>query len=200
MPLINLIQEQRLATKRVRRKARVLFFTFVATSVAATGSFGTLLFFSESLQAEQVRLQTQFSKLEPLVEETRQKEELYSELSPRLKTLEDATATTARWGRILTHLTSHTPENLWLTSLKAQVSDPTKPVSLGFSGMAQRQEHVAEFILRLQNCSDLDNVGLRYTQEKVVTNGKGIEFDVSSDIVGSETERPKKADQEEQES
>ena len=57
----------------------------------------------------------------------------------------------------------------------------------------EAEELIGELIMRLQNSPKLDNVSLRFTQEKVIQQGSGIEFDVTADIADSveQQEKPK---------
>lgn len=189
MPLINLIQEEKLAQKRVERQTRVYFFGFVGSAIASAGAFGFLLFLTESLRGEEGRLKEQAQKAAPLLKAIAENQSAYSEYAPRLKTLLDAQAMTNRWDRILTHLTVNTPVDTWLTGMRCVQSDPTKPVEIDFVGLSVAQERVGEYMLRLQNCSDLESVTLKFTQEKVTQDGHGIEFDIGSQVAGTAKEK-----------
>lgn len=191
MPYINLIEEQRLATAANERKARSFFLTFVGALVASVACYGYLSM--ETLiagrQANAVRDQNK--KNEPLVQQIALNGKKLAELTPRLKTLEDAKIITDRWNRILNHLVVQTPAEAWLTGLRCSVTDPTKPIQVSFMGVSTSQSPIGEFILRLQNQKDLDNVNLRFTSEKLITNTKAIEFQVDSDIVGTAEQKVK---------
>lgn len=189
MPLINLIQEEKLAERRLERQVRVYFFGFVGTGIAGVGAFGFLLYLSDTLQGEEGRLKAQAQKVAPQLKAIEESEKRYSELSPRVKTLVDAQAMTSRWDRILTHLSVNTPQDTWLTGLRTSQSDPEKPIEIAFVGISSLQERVGEYMLRLQNCPDLASVNLRFTQEKLTTNGRGIEFDIGSHVAGTAKEK-----------
>ncbi len=199
MPLINLIQEQRLAQKRNEAQARSFFLVFVGSAVAAVGGFGFFWLQAEGLTREKTVLENQLQKNAPLVKQIEEYQKEYGELNPRLKTLEDAQLVSGRWGRIMTHLAQQTPKPTWLTAMRVQASDPSKPIGLSLMGVAPQQEPISEFILRLQNCNDLENVSLRYTQEKVMDKVKAVEFEVSADIVGTAEAAPKKEGEEDDE-
>lgn len=185
MPLINLIQEQRLATKRSERQARSYFFAFVGVAAMSSVGYLGLLLETESMQSQESKLNAQLQRLRPLTTQIEANEKQYGELSPRIKTLEDAQLYTARWDRVLKHLSHQTPDHTWLSAVRCMATDPQKPVSMSVFGMSLAQEPIGEFILRLQNSTDLDNVQLKYTQEKIVNMAKGIEFEVDMDIAGS---------------
>lgn len=193
MPLINLIEEQRQEAKRLDSKVRLAFLTFVGTAGLSAVGFGFMLFRAESIAGDVARLKADAQKLKPLTTEIKANQKVLDELTPRLKTLEDARATSARWDRILAHLARNTPSPLWLTDMRATFNDPTKPVQTSFVGLSEHLEPVGEFIMRLQACSDLENVNLKYAQEKVAAQGKGIEFAIDASVTGTAEEKPKKS-------
>lgn len=193
MPLINLIEEQRQEAKRLDSKVRLAFLTFVGTAGLSAVGFGFMLFRAESIAGDVARLKADAQKLKPLTTEIKANQKVLDELTPRLKTLEDAQATSARWDRILAHLARNTPSPLWLTDMRATFNDPTKPVQTSFVGLSEHLEPVGEFIMRLQACSDLENVNLKYAQEKVAAQGKGIEFAIDASVTGTAEEKPKKS-------
>ncbi len=191
MPLVNLIQEQRLSSRRKEAQARIAFLGFVGSSVAAVGAYGFLLYLGSATAGTEARLRADRQRLEPTVQHIEDEQKEIQALSPRLKTLEDAQQTSSRWAQILQHLTVQTPKDVWLTSLRSTVTDPTKPVTLSLQGIGMSQAPIAEFMLRVQNEKDLQNVNLRYTQEKMVLNNHTVEFAVDADVNGTAEEKPK---------
>jgi len=185
MPFINLIQEQRLAIRRAERKARSFFYAFAAIGVVSGGSYLTLLAETQIQRSKQTHYKEQIATITPLLAEIKANEDSYSELSPRVKTLGDAAGYTARWDRILAHLATQTPPHTWLTAIRGVAADPTKPVTVMFVGVADGQPPIGEFMMRLQNAPDLESVNLKYTQEKLVNQQKGTEFEVDADLAGS---------------
>lgn len=191
MPYINLIQEQRLARKRNESKTRTFTFVFLGAAVASVLGFGFFYLQSALYHAEKSRLEAQLARNAPLIAQIGEYQAQYAELAPRLKTLEDAQLVSARWGRIMTHIAHQTPKPAWLTAVRVQANDPAKPISLSFIGVAPAQEPISEFILRMQNSKDLENVNLKFTQEKMVNALKAVEFEVTADIVGTAEAKPK---------
>lgn len=191
MPFINLIQEHVLAAKKERKRARAALFCFCLATAMAGGANAYCIWQSESLDSDIAKLKADTDKnKEKLAQIDENRRELL-DLAPRLKTLSDAQLMTQRWGTILQHLSKQTPPGAWLTGMRTQGTDPTRPLTTSFQGLSNRQELVGEFILRLQACPDLENVNLKFTAEKIVSNGKGIEFDVSADIAGTAEAKPK---------
>lgn len=191
MPLINLIQEQRALARKSDAKARMLFFGFIGVASISVMSFGYFMFQTDSLMKEEATLQAQTQKMQPIITQIESDERVFSTLQPRLRTLEDAIGSTDKWTNIMNHLLVQTPENTWLTGIRTTGSDPTKPITVSFIGLSGKQQLIGEFIMRLQNCKTLENVGLKYTQEKVVDRGSGIEFEVGADVIGTTEEKVK---------
>jgi Tfp pilus assembly protein PilN len=191
MPLINLIQEQRLSRKRNEARARSFFLVFVGSAVASVGGFGFFWLQTEAAAREKTQLEAQIQKNAPLVKQIDEYQKQYGELSPRLKTLEDAQLVSGRWGRILTHIATQTPTPTWLTAMRVMASDSSKPINLSLIGVAPNQEPISEFILRMQNSKDLENVNLKFSQEKMLNLVKAVEFEVTADIVGTAEAKPK---------
>ena len=188
MPLINLIQEQRLALMREQRRARSLFLLFTGTLVASVGTYGALAFQSDRLEQEAAKLNTEIQRMAPLLAQIEKQDNERKALLPRLKSLEDAQATSERWSRILYHVSTQTPPDVWLTGFRSVSNDPSAPVMVTFQGMAMAQEPVGEFILRLQNAEDLERVNLKFTQEKLVNATRTKEFQLEAAVVGTASE------------
>lgn len=197
MPFINLIQEHVLAARRERKRARIALLCFTLATGLAVGANGFCMWQSDSLDGEVTRIKADVDKNKAMLAKIADNHRELNDLSPRLKTLNDAQAMTQRWGTILEHLSKQTPPGAWLTSLLTQGSDPTKALTTSFKGISTRQELVGEFMLRLQTCPELENVTLKFTGEKILSSSKGIEFDVSADIAGTAAEKPKDEQKEE---
>lgn len=191
MPLINLIQEQRLQVKRTERQARAGFLSFATVIVLGAGSYGLLAFQADRLRQEESKLRAQLQKIAPLRKEIEASELAFHELEPREQILVKAREVSDKWTRILAHLAVNTPQTTWMTAIRSTAADPEKPIAISFIGIGGHQEGVSEFILRLQNQTDLENVNLKYTQEKPMTDTVGIEFEVNADLAGSAEKKPK---------
>jgi Tfp pilus assembly protein PilN len=185
MPLINLIQEQRLAIKRDERKSRSYFFAFAGIGVLSAMGFFAQMIETDALDGKEKTLQAEIQRVRPLLNQIQANERAYNDMSPKVSTLEDAQASTARWDRVLDHLAKQTPAKVWLTAIRCTAPDPEKPVAVTFTGLAPSQDPIGEYILRLQNSSDLEEVNLKYTQEKIVQQEQGIEFEIDANIADS---------------
>ena len=185
MPFINLIQEQRLAIRRDETRARAFLYAFGGVAGLSVLAISGLFIQSEALKADENRLKVELQKIKPMNEQIAKINTTYNDLHPRVTTLQDAQTITHRWDNILTHLTTQTPNKIWLTAVRCTASDPEKPVTISLTGIADAQEPVGEFILRLQNLEDLENIQLRFTQEKIAASFKGTEFQLDTDIKDS---------------
>lgn len=192
MPLINLIQEQRLAVKAAERQSRVILMAAVAVGGVGFLASGYFMFESVRLNGRAQALEAMKAKLEPTIKQVDLTKAEIAKLTPRLETLEQAQKNTEKWTRVLAHLTRNTPGGTWLTAVKTAQQDKTKPMMITVNGLSNSQEAVGMFILRLEASEDLENVTLRYTQERIIDAGKQFEFEVSGELVGSkDAEKPK---------
>ena len=185
MPLINLIQEQRLAVKRDETRARSYFFGFIGIGILSVGGYLSLLLETEHLQGQEMKMNADIQRVKPLLAQKDANDKQYQDLSPRVKTLGDAQLITARWDRLLNHLSKQTPEHTWMTGLRCTATDPEKPIAISFIGIGTSQEPIGELILRLQNSQDLEEVQLKYTQEKMINMDRAVEFEIDADIAGT---------------
>jgi Tfp pilus assembly protein PilN len=197
MPHINLIQEQRLAVLANERKARSYFAVFAGVLAVSGLTYGFFGMETIIVARQAAAIEAQNKRNAPLAKQIEENGKQLAELTPRLATLEDAAAITDRWDHILTHLAVQTPQSSWLTGVRCQGSDPAKPIQVTFLGIATGQTPIGEFILRLQNLKDLENVSLRFTNEKLISTTTGIEFQIDSDLFGTAEKKVKSVTEEE---
>lgn len=182
MPLVNLIEEQRIQVKQAESRAR---FLLVAGGVIGCLGFIAGAFFglqsivmnsmsNELIQKEQA--------LKPLTDELDENTKLIAELTPRLDTLTQAQTRTLQWQVILDYLTKNTPQGLYLTGIRCQKQTVDQPVLVTIVGNAQSQEAVSALLLRLELQPDLENPNLRFTQEKRTEWGDAVEFEVVASL------------------
>jgi Tfp pilus assembly protein PilN len=196
MPNINLIQEQRLAIKRLEQKTRLFFLCFAATTAISVLSWGTLLVMTERASSDEAALKQKVDRVQPIIEETDAVKAEYAKTAPRFTTLTDARKMTDKWNIVLDHLTSQTPGQTWLTAVRASQPDAKSPILINFAGMTIRQELVGEFMLRMQQCQDLEAVNLKFSQEKQVTNGSQLEFQIEASLKDTAEVKPVTAEEE----
>ncbi len=185
MPLINLIESRIIAERKAAQALRVSKMVFAGTGAIVAATYALILIQANNIGGQENELREEIKKQKPMVDKIAEMQSQKSDLEPRLKTLTDARDLTGRWGRIMKHLATNTPANVWLTSLRAQAGDPEKPIGLSIIGLAKTQAEMAEFTLRTQNAKDLEAVSMKYSQEKVLEATTAVEFEVGGEIVGT---------------
>jgi Tfp pilus assembly protein PilN len=197
MPLINLIQEHRIADQRGETKARVFFMGFVLSAVVGLGAVGFLMFLTEQANGDKAGYEANMQKLKPLLNQISETKSEYAIVAPRVDTLQAARGLTDKWSHVLDHLTVQTPEKVWLTSIRSMAADPKLPITVTFTGVSAAQELIGEFQLRLQGCPDLDSVNFKFSQEKPVADGHMLEFAIDSTLKDTQEEKNKNEGKEE---
>ncbi|MCA1948470.1 MAG: PilN domain-containing protein [Armatimonadetes bacterium] len=192
MPMINLIHEQRQAQRAAAAKARLLVFGLGFLTGGSFLAFLFLMFLTASKEAECSQMQARLQKMRPVVERIEADEKRLAEMGPKVATLENAQAATAKWQRVMEHLTQNTPPGIWLTNVRSTTTDPKNPVQVSFTGLSGNQDSVGGYILRLQNCPELGDVNLKFTQEKATQYGPTVEFEISGVVLGTQEEEEKK--------
>jgi Tfp pilus assembly protein PilN len=187
MPFINLIQEQRLAIKRDERTARTYFAGFAGAAAAAILSYGFLMFRTERAGATEAKMRVQLQAAAPMERQIAADDLEEKQLQPRLDMLTSAETMSDKWSHILKHIATQTPPTAWLTDLKATNSDASKPIVASFDGVATAQAPISEYLFRLENLPDLDNVTLKFTQQKMEGSVKQTQFSIEADIAGTAT-------------
>jgi Tfp pilus assembly protein PilN len=189
MPVINLIQEQRQALHKSEQRARIGLMTLTLTGLAGALGYGILYFQKEALTSEISRLNLDLQKTAPVVAQIEANEKQEDLLTPELTTLTDAQKRSDCWVHILQHLATQTPKDAWLTAMQSNALEGDKPITVVLQGTAKSQQPIGEFILRVENEPDLENVALHFTQEKRSFKGKAIDFEIGADIAGSEDQK-----------
>ena len=199
MPIINLIESQILSQKRDESHLRISKFTLIGTASVIGLSYFVLVAQGVGLNAHQSEIETKIKKLKPVQEQIDGFKKEESNLDPRLKTLVSARVLTNRWANLMEHLATNTPDNVWLTSFRANAPDPEKPIHITFNGVGRTQIDVSEMMMRTQNARDLESVNLVGTQEKMFEKVTGIEFEMGGDIVDTAEKKKKPAGSEKEE-
>lgn len=191
MPHINLIHEQRASMRRREAQARSGLMIFVGSVGLTAVASGVLLVQSQVLHAEEERFQAELRRLEPIAKQINENNDEDAQLVPRVKTLSDARQDSNRWQRILEHLTTNTPKDTWMLSVRSQAEDPAQPVKVIFNGMSTAQAPIGELLLRTQNCGDLKGVALSFTEERQNNSRKAIQFEFAATVASNEDDKPK---------
>lgn len=185
MPFVNLIQEQKLAELRAEKRMRAFFGAFAGVTVVSGAVFMFLLIDTTLAASEAGRLKHEIARLKPLQDQIDSDTAEYEKLNPRVTQLQKSTEISNRWERILTHLSKQTPDHTWLKTVRCSAFDASKPISIQITGYGMDQSPIGEFMMRLQNCPDLEDVNLKYTNATTVGTSTAIEFQVESNLAGS---------------
>lgn len=188
MPMINLIQEQRLVARAQQKQIQI--------AILGTGGLGALLLLatvalfldSTRLNLEAVALQQKAEELKPTIEELEKNQAALEAYKPRIDTLTAARKDSTKWENVLAYLVTNTPGDTWLTSVKAFKQDIANPMVVTFNGISTKQEFVGDFQYRLGLCGELENPTLKYTQPRVMEKGQLVEFEVTADMKGTKQE------------
>ncbi|MES1227348.1 MAG: PilN domain-containing protein [Armatimonadota bacterium] len=186
MPYINLIREQREASRKKENAVRVAFMGTLAIGGLAVLVAGGLFFDATRLTLEANATEERKAKMKPLLDELKKNQDELDQLKPRLETLQQAQSVTLKWGNVLDYLTKNTPDGLWLTGVRSFQQDRTKPLTITFAGMSSSQETIGKLILQLNQSKDIENVTFKGSSERSAENNtKYYEFEITADLAGS---------------
>lgn len=179
MPTINLISISRAAKRASERQTQALFFTWIVEGALFASAFGFLLWRDASLEAQVAEVNARAQTLAPIEQQVQLLTAQGAEIQPKLTTLLSARHDTERWERILTHISVNTPAHTWVTSLRSELpKDEKSPSKVTMTGFASDQNLVGEIMMRLNACSDLQNIELKYTQAKTIAAAIGVEYEI----------------------
>lgn len=185
MPFINLIESDLILAKKASQQLRLSQAALIASASVVGIAYLAVLGQSAMLAAEQSSVQSKLKKLKPLLKSIDEDKRIVADLEPRLKTLEDARDLTSRWGRLLNHITVNTPQDVYLTAIRSDSSQPEQPIKVTFIGTGKSQSDASQFALRCQNSQDLEGLKVVGSSEKLLRTVSAIEFEVAGSIVGT---------------
>ncbi|MBX3113308.1 MAG: PilN domain-containing protein [Fimbriimonadaceae bacterium] len=188
MPLINLIQEQRIEARSKQKQIQIALFGTMG--IGALSVLGTLalMFDATRLNLYAGALEQKKIEIQPTLDELTANQEALDQMRPRVQTLETAQKDSTKWEEVLAYLTQNTPPTVWLTNVKAFKQDAATPMVLTFNGVSLTQEAVGDFQYRLGVCSELENPQLKYTQPRFSDKFRQFEFELSADMKGTKEE------------
>jgi Tfp pilus assembly protein PilN len=191
MPLINLIQEQRLAKAKREQQVRHLFIG--VTAIGAVSVVTALFFTFEAVQfnAEASRLERKKEELQPKIDELDLTNRAIADLDPQIESLETAQKSTGTWWTILDHYRTSTPDDIWVREIRGTRPNSNGAVQVSTSGQSTTQESVGAFMLYLEACEHLDTATLKFTQEQSNQFGSSTGFEVTCNIAGTAPEKKK---------
>jgi Tfp pilus assembly protein PilN len=121
------------------------------------------------------------------LQQLRQAQAQLGALQPLVETLQNAQKDTRRWLQLFQHFSQHTPQGCYLIGAElGKRADPKKPLEITLKGIAETQQIVGEFMLRLNQHPELENVRLDYSQERALSElTTVVEFQITAQIKGT---------------
>ena len=194
MPLVNLIFEQRKLLKAREQKARGLLIAAASALVLGVGVNGIVLLQGEGVKTQIAITKKQLTRIQPIVKDIESTSKQMAQLQPRLTSLEDAQKVTKKWATILDHIRRTMPEGVWLTQLRSKEGKDGGKVLGSLIGLSLDQEGVAQFMLRLRTCEDIESVDLKFTQGEYDGSRTNIKYEIEIVVagIGQEDKKTKK--------
>ena len=174
---INLLpvrEEKRKAD--VRQFATLLAATFVGSLVLAGLVHTKLIADVKGTQSSIQTLNRQIDAFKPQLEQVERYRATKQSIEAKLAVIDKLERSRSGPLRILTELSAHAPERLWLTGLSAQ----NERISL--EGMSLDNELVAVFMTALGDSEYFENVELQSTEAKDVDGLRLNEFELTATI------------------
>jgi Tfp pilus assembly protein PilN len=187
MAVINLIAQEQQIRRQLERKTRLLGFGWLSVAGVIGAGWASLLLYGSSLNAQRAQVEAQLTELRPTLQQLRQTQAQLTALQPLVETLQNAQKDTRRWLQLFQHFSQHTPQGCYLTGAElGKRADPKKPMEITLKGIAENQQIVGEFMLRLNQHPELEKVRLDYSQERALSEAvSAVEFQVTAQVKGT---------------
>ena len=187
MAVINLIAQEQQMRRQLERKTRMLGFGWLTVAGVIGAGWASLLLYGSSINAQRAQVEAQLTQLRPTLQQLRQTQAQLGALQPLVDTLQNAQKDTRRWLQLFQHFSQHTPQGCYLTGAElGKRADPKKPLEITLKGLAETQQLVGEFMLRLNQHPELENVRLDYSQERALSElTTVVEFQITAHIKGT---------------
>jgi type IV pilus assembly protein PilN len=174
---INLLpvrEEKRKAD--VRQFAALLGATFLGTLVVAGAVHLKLVADAVSTRNSLVQLQTQIDQFKPQLEQVEKYRATKQSIEAKLEVIGRLERSRSGPLNVLSELSTHAPERLWVTALDA------KDARIVVKGMSLDNELVALFMTALGDSPYFKDVELEQTEAKAVDGLRLNEFELSATI------------------
>lgn len=193
MAVINLIAQEKQLRRIAERKVRVAGMSWLLVAVLIGLGWGGLLLHASTILQQQAEVNAQMTKLRPTLQQLQQVQNELNTLRPLVETLRNAHKDTKRWQQLFQHLSQHVPDGCFLTGAElGKRTDPKRPLEITLKGIAQTQQLVGEFMLRLNQHPELEQVRLDYSQERALSEQTtAVEFQITAHIKGTAQPEPK---------
>jgi Tfp pilus assembly protein PilN len=187
MAVINLIAQEQQMRRQLERKTRMLGFGWLTVAGIIGAAWASLLLYGSSINAQRAQVEAKLTQLRPTLQQLKQTQAQLGALQPLVETLQNAQKDTRRWLQLFQHFSQHTPQGCYLTGAElGKRADPKKPMEITLKGLAETQQIVGEFMLRLNQHPELENVRLDYSQERALSElTTVVEFQITAQIKGT---------------
>lgn len=194
MAVINLIAQEQMLRRQAERKMRLLGLGWLVAAAFVGVGWGGLLLYMGMLALQRAQIEEKMTQLKPSLQQVQQVQAELNALQPLVNTLQNARKDTGRWQQLFHHFTRHTPEGCFLIGAElGKRNDPKKPLEITLRGVAENQQRVGEFMLRLNQHPDLEKVRLDYSQARTQNDlSSVVEFQIVASIKGTGTPEPEK--------
>ncbi|MEN6581917.1 MAG: PilN domain-containing protein [Armatimonadota bacterium] len=181
MPSINMIAPRRAEKLRLERDMRRLVFVIIAELIVAVGLGGWVCTRVITTKCQIRQMNEQLARLEPTVKEIASYDKAVKALTPKMDLLNNAKGRTMRWYNTLDGLTQSMAPSTYLTriSTTALQADNTPP-TVSLTGVSSAQTRVGETMIRLQKIPDFESVDLHFTQQLMLKQSTGVQFEIGA--------------------
>jgi len=188
MPSVNMIAPRRAEKRRRERDMRRLVVVIIAELIFAVGLGGWIATRMLTTSNRIADLNTQISKLKPIVKQIEDYNDATSRLKPKLSLLNQAKDSTMRWYSALDRLTQSLPQSTYLTRV-ASMADNKEPsaVSVNLTGVSISQERIGETMMRLHQIPEFESINLHFTQNTDVSGAPAVEFEIGAVLKNDKT-------------
>jgi Tfp pilus assembly protein PilN len=188
MPSVNMIAPRRADKRRRERDMRRLVVVIIAELIFAVGLGGWVCTRVLSTSNRIADLNTEISKLKPIVKQIEDYDKAKARLDPKLNLLNQAKDCTLRWYGALDRLTQSMPDSTYLVRINTTADDKDKsaPISVSMNGISVSQERVGETMMRLQSIPEFETVKLHHTQDSAASGAPAVEFQIDAAMKGSQ--------------
>lgn len=193
MAVINLIAQEKQLRRVAERKVRLAGMSWLLAGMLVGLGWGGLMLYANTLLQQRAEVEAQLTQLRPTLQQLQRVQTELNALRPLVETLRNAHKDTKRWQQLFQHLSQHTPEGCFLTGAElGKRADPKRPLEITLKGIAQTQQLVGEFMLRLNQHPELEQVRLDYSQERPLSEHiTAVEFQITAHIKGTAQPEPK---------
>lgn len=197
MPSINMIAPRRAEKRRMEQAMRRLAVVIIAELIIAVGISGWVCTRFYTTKNRIAEINTEIAKLQPIVKQIEEYEKNTNKLKPKIELLNQAKDCTMLWYNTLDKLTQNIPQSTYLTKLSTAKDNANKDASqttVCLNGVSESQAKVGEIMVRMHAIPEFSNVNLHFTQQTVIKEASGYEFEIGATMKQINITKGAKAD------